>query len=91
MTPSNQLSKAKPQHDLGRRQFLGLLGAGATANVRFPKTVNAQETPIISMGNTYFDPIGLYVEPGTTVRDRSGFTFGDRLYWTNSAQGDPFR
>ena len=65
---NNQLAKAKPQHDLGRRQFLGLLGAGATASAGFSGTVSAQETPIISMGNTYFGPIGLYVEPGTTVQ-----------------------
>jgi plastocyanin/uncharacterized membrane protein len=30
--------------------------------------VDAQETPVVKMGNNYFDPIGLHVEPGTTVR-----------------------
>ena len=68
MTPSNQLAKDKPQHDLSRRQFLGLLSTGATASVGFLGTASAQETSVISMGNTYFDPIGLHVEPGTTVQ-----------------------
>jgi plastocyanin len=50
-----------------RRQFLGALGAGiATAGLTRP--VAAQETPVVKMGNNYFDPIGLHIEPSTTVR-----------------------
>jgi len=30
--------------------------------------VSAQETPVVKMGNNYFEPIGLHIEPGTTVR-----------------------
>ncbi len=51
-----------------RRQFLGALGAGAVATVGLTRSAAAQETPVVEMGNNYFDPIGLYVEPGTTVR-----------------------
>lgn len=64
--PSGMNSRARSS----RRQFLGLLGAGAIGSTGISTTTGAQkqENPVISMGNTYFDPIGLYVEPGTTVR-----------------------
>jgi plastocyanin/uncharacterized membrane protein len=51
-----------------RRQFLGLVSAGAVASTGFTQSANAQETPVVEMGNNYFDPIGLRVDPGTTVR-----------------------
>ncbi|WP_158854544.1 plastocyanin/azurin family copper-binding protein [Halorhabdus sp. CUG00001] len=51
-----------------RRQFLGALGAGTVGAGGFTQSVAAQETPVVTMGNNYFDPIGLHVEPGTTVR-----------------------
>ncbi|AQL44707.1 copper-binding protein (plasmid) [Halorientalis sp. IM1011] len=51
-----------------RRQFLGVLGAGAVASTGLSQPASAQETPVVKMGNNYFDPIGLHVEPGTTVR-----------------------
>ncbi|WP_458208620.1 plastocyanin/azurin family copper-binding protein [Haladaptatus sp. NG-SE-30] len=51
-----------------RRQFLGALGAGTVATAGLTQPVVAQENPVVRMGNNYFDPIGLYVEPGTTVR-----------------------
>ncbi|MBX0298140.1 plastocyanin/azurin family copper-binding protein [Haloarcula nitratireducens] len=51
-----------------RRQFLGVLGAGAVAGAGISQPASAQETPVVKMGNNYFDPIGLHVEPGTTVR-----------------------
>ncbi|MEE6209274.1 plastocyanin/azurin family copper-binding protein [Salarchaeum sp. III] len=54
--------------DYSRRQFLGALGAGTVASAGFTHPVAAQETPVVKMGNNYFDPIGLHVEPGTTVR-----------------------
>ncbi|QIO24877.1 plastocyanin/azurin family copper-binding protein [Haloarcula sp. JP-L23] len=54
--------------DYSRRQFLGALGAGTVASAGFTQPVAAQETPVVEMGNNYFDPIGLHVEPGTTVR-----------------------
>ncbi|WP_423999144.1 plastocyanin/azurin family copper-binding protein [Haloarcula salina] len=51
-----------------RRQFLGALGAGTVATAGLTRTATAQEQPVVRMGNNYFDPIGLHVEPGTTVR-----------------------
>ena len=51
-----------------RRQFLGVLGAGAVASTGLSQPASAQETPVVRMGNNYFDPIGFYVDPGTTVR-----------------------
>ena len=51
-----------------RRQFLGALGGGTVATAGLARQATAQETPVVEMGNNYFDPIGLHVEPGTTVR-----------------------
>jgi plastocyanin len=51
-----------------RRQFLRALGTGAVASTGLAQVASAQETPVVEMGNNYFDPIGLHVEPGTTVR-----------------------
>ena len=51
-----------------RRQVIGLLGAGAVAGAGLTRPASAQETPVVKMGNNYFDPVGLFVEPGTTVR-----------------------
>lgn len=51
-----------------RRQFLGIVGASTVASTGFAQSANAQETPIVEMGNNYFDPIGLRVDPGTTVQ-----------------------
>lgn len=50
-----------------RRQFLGALWAGTVAAAPLTRSVAAQETPVVRMGNDCFDPIGLHVEPGTTV------------------------
>jgi plastocyanin/uncharacterized membrane protein len=58
--------------DYGRRQFLGLVGgtaAGAgAAGIGLTGTARAAETRVVSMRNNVFDPVGLYVDPGTTVR-----------------------
>ncbi|WP_436926078.1 plastocyanin/azurin family copper-binding protein [Halosimplex amylolyticum] len=54
--------------DYSRRRFLGALGAGTVASAGFTQPVAAQETPVVEMGNNYFDPIGLRIEPGATVR-----------------------
>lgn len=51
-----------------RRQFVGLLGTTTVGGMGISGTASAQEIPIVSMGNNYFDPVGLYVEPGTTIR-----------------------
>ncbi|WP_265108816.1 plastocyanin/azurin family copper-binding protein [Halosolutus halophilus] len=45
-----------------------MLGAGAVASAALSQPASAQETPVVKMGNNYFDPIGHHVEPGTTVR-----------------------
>jgi len=34
-----------------RRQFLGVLGAGAVASTGLSQPVSAQETPVVKMGN----------------------------------------
>jgi plastocyanin/uncharacterized membrane protein len=68
-----------------RRQFLGAVGAGAVASTGFAQVASAQETPVVEMGNNYFDPIGLHVEPGTTVRfelaagAHSATSYSDRI------------
>lgn len=45
-----------------------LLGTDVAAKTRRTRTVAPQEPPIVEMSNTYFDQIGLFVEPETTVR-----------------------
>jgi len=55
-------------HSYGRRQFLGILGAGAVTGAGLATPASAQGPPVVAMDNDYFDPIGLHVEPGTTVR-----------------------
>lgn len=78
--------------DPTRRQFLGLLGAGTAASAGLSGTAGAQDTLVIAMGNNYFDPIGLYVEPGTTVRfeleegSHSATAYEDRI----PAEASPF-
>ena len=75
----------RSKRDIDRRRFLGLLGAGAAAIVGIPKAASAAETPVVTMRNNYFDPIGLYVEPGTTVQfeieagSHSATTYDDRI------------
>lgn len=51
-----------------RRQFLGTLGSGVAAMGAGSGIAEAKEMSTISMGNNYFDPVGLAIEPGTTVR-----------------------
>lgn len=53
-----------------RRRFLGLLGGGAAASVGASGLAGAHGngTPVVAMASNYFDPVGLSVEPGTTVR-----------------------
>lgn len=71
--------------DYSRRQFIGALGAGAAASAGLPGVARGQETPVVSMGSNSFDPIGLSVEPGTTVRfeiddgSHSATAYADRI------------
>lgn len=51
-----------------RRQFLGLVGVGLASTAGYTRTARAQETPVVAMTGNEFEPIGLAVEPGTTVR-----------------------
>lgn len=66
--PDDRVPDTDPDTDPGRRRFLRLLGTGAVASTGVTGAVGAQETPVVKMGNDYFDPIGLYVRPGTNVR-----------------------
>jgi len=67
-TQSTKRSDAGSQNHHGRREFIGLLGAGAAASVGLAGTAQAQRSPVVSMETNQFDPIGLHVEPGTTVQ-----------------------
>jgi plastocyanin/uncharacterized membrane protein len=67
-TPMKRLSDSESANRHGRREFIGLLGAGAAASVGLSGTANAQRTPVVRMDNTHFDAIGIHVEPGTTVQ-----------------------
>ena len=67
-TQSTKLSDAGSQNHHGRREFIGLLGAGAAASVGLAGTAQAQRSPVVSMETNQFDPIGHHVELGTTVQ-----------------------
>ena len=58
----------KAHSTINRRQLITALGGGAAASVGMAGRGSGQESPVVMMGNTYFDPIGLFVEPETTVR-----------------------
>lgn len=72
-----------------RRRFLRLLGAGAGvgagATARVAGAAAAQDGQVVAMGNNYFDPIGLHVDLGTTVRfeiaagSHSATAYADRI------------
>lgn len=68
-----------------RRRFLRLLGTSAVASVGVSQIVDAKSTPVIRMGDFYFDPIGLNIDPGTTVRfeiaagTHSATAYSDRI------------
>lgn len=51
-----------------RRRFLGFLGGGSTLIAGSPRTAAARAPPSVAMGNDYFDPIGLHVDTGASVR-----------------------
>ena len=51
-----------------RRGFLGALGSGIVATAGLAGTASAGTPPTVAMGTNYFDPVGLAVDPGTTVR-----------------------
>lgn len=53
---------------MDRREFLGTVGGGAVVGTGLVAPARGQETPVVEAGNTYYDPIGLHVSPGTTVR-----------------------
>lgn len=61
-------SESESRNRHSRREFIGLFGACATASVGLTGITRAQASPVVAMDNNYFDPIGLHVEPGTTVR-----------------------
>ncbi|MFC7044722.1 plastocyanin/azurin family copper-binding protein [Halobacteriaceae archaeon GCM10025711] len=51
-----------------RRRFLATLGGGTVATAGFAGTAAGQEPVTVRMGNNFFDPVGLHVQPGDTVR-----------------------
>ena len=61
-------SKDGPRITYSRREFLGVSATGVLTSAGWTGSVSAQQEPVVSMGNNYFDPIGLRIEPGTTVR-----------------------
>lgn len=69
-TDSQSVKRTAPDRDAitNRRQFLGLLGSGAVMGTGLAIPATGQELPVVAMGNTYYDPIGQLVSPGTTVR-----------------------
>lgn len=66
--PSTGQHEDEQAVSIGRRAFLGAVGASAVLGAGFSSPATGQEQPVVEVGNTYFDPIGLSVEPGTTVR-----------------------
>lgn len=66
--PASEQQEDEQSEGMPRRTFLGAVGASAVLGVGLSSPANGQEQPVVEVGNTYFDPIGLYVEPGTTVR-----------------------
>lgn len=67
-TLSTRSSEPESRNHHSRREFIGLLGAGAAASVGLVGTTKARASPVIVMDDTHFDPVGLHIEPGTTVR-----------------------
>jgi plastocyanin len=65
---SEQVATTEPRDGPSRRQFLGVVAGGLTASVGVAGVASAQDVPTVSMEQNYFDPVGLFVEPGTTVR-----------------------
>jgi plastocyanin len=55
-----------------RRAFLGLLGSGLAGGVAVgggaAGAARADDAQTVAVGSDYFDPVGLHVQPGTTVR-----------------------
>lgn len=76
---------AAPEPTYSRRRFVGLLGSSVPATAAMSTAGRGSEPPAVSMGNNYFDPVGLFVEPGTTVRfeivdgSHSATAYSDRI------------
>lgn len=85
MTSGRPPSKDGPRITASRRGFLGTIATSVVAGAGTSGTVSAQQETVVSMGNNYFDPIGLRIEPGTTVRfeieagSHSATAYGDRI------------
>lgn len=65
---SERVSADEVEIRSSRRQFLGALGGTIVATGAVSGAVSAREPTTISMVNNHFDPVGLAVEPGSTVR-----------------------
>jgi len=78
-----------------RRQFLSIdFGAGAVASTGLSQPVSASETPVVKMGNNYFEPIGLHIERDRhdrSLRDSSRYTLGNGLREPDSVRRQRIR
>ena len=64
----SEVASGKSGSEQTRRKFLGAVGGGVVTALTASGTVSGQQTPTISVGNNYFDPVGLAIDSGTTVR-----------------------
>lgn len=82
---TNERPEVKPSRNPTRRHFIEVLGAGSAVTLGLSSSATAEQPAVVSMHNNNFDPIGLYVEPGTTVRfeieegSHSATAYADRL------------
>lgn len=67
MTEADATTGQETPARTSRRQFLGAVGGGVAASVGAVGVAGASGTPTVSVENNRFDPLGLFVEPGTTV------------------------
>jgi len=76
-----------------RRQFLGVLGAGAVASTGLSQPVSAQETPVVKMGNNYFetDWAPHRTRHDRSLRDSSRYTLGNGLREPDSVRRQRIR
>lgn len=67
-TDSRANGTGSGQPTRNRREFLGALGSVAATGLVAAGAGRAHESRTVRMETNYFDPVGLFVEPGTTVR-----------------------
>lgn len=91
-TSDTRATNARQRSAPTRRQFLGFLGAGAAGSIGISGARAVQADHVVTMGSNYFDPVGLSIEPGATVRfeiesgSHSATAYQDRI----PAEAAPF-